>query len=222
MESFSRASARCPSSSRRTRYSRIASPQSGIDPYTSAVSDVYQDLFGEGSYTGKGIYDVDAFARALDGRTPDNAVLSHDLYEGIFARTALASDIELLDEQPASYSVVARREHRWVRGDWQLLPALFPRSAWRAGLRVDDLRALGYWKIADNLRRSLLAPSLVLAFAIACFATPRAAPIVATFEALVLVAPLAVRFLVPIRHAIRPLQRCELRATFEVVRHGHG
>jgi cyclic beta-1,2-glucan synthetase len=183
-----------PASSRRSPFARISAGALGIDPYTSAVSDVYQDLFGEGSYTGKAIYDVDAFARALDGRTPDNTILSHDLYEGIFARTAVASDIELFDDQPSSYAVVARREHRWIRGDWQLLPALLPRGGLRRGLRVDDLPVLGYWKIFDNLRRSLLAPSLVVAFVVMCFLAPRVAMLAAAFEATVLVAPLAVRY----------------------------
>ncbi|HEY4016607.1 MAG TPA: glucoamylase family protein [Polyangiaceae bacterium] len=195
-----------PSSSRRSVFARLSAGAPGIDPYTSAVSDVYQDLFGEGSYTGKGIYDVDAFASALDGRTPDNAVLSHDLYEGIFARTALASDIELFDEQPATYTVVSRREHRWVRGDWQLLPALLPVAARRIGLRVDDLPVLGAWKIADNLRRSLLAPSLVAAFLVACLCAPRAGGSIAMFGGLVFVAPLVVRLVADTLRSMRAPQ----------------
>ncbi len=102
-------------------YQRLVSGASGIDPYASAVSDVYQDLCGEGSYVGKGIYDVDAFESALAGRAPENALLSHDLFEGIFARAGLVSDIELVDEYPARYDVAAARAHRWARGDWQLL-----------------------------------------------------------------------------------------------------
>ena len=103
-------------------FQRIFSSPSGIDPYAAAVSDVYQDLFGEGSYTGKGIYDVDAFEAALAGRVPENTLLSHDLFEGIFARAGLASDIEVVEEFPARYDVAAARQHRWARGDWQLLP----------------------------------------------------------------------------------------------------
>ncbi len=114
-----------PVSARRSLYARIMAGPAGIDPYTTAVSDVYQDLFGEGSYVGKAIYDVEAFAQALDGRVPENRLLSHDLFEGIYARTALATDIELIDDQPASYSVVAGRQHRWIRGDWQLLAWLW-------------------------------------------------------------------------------------------------
>ena len=101
-------------------FQRIFSSMNGIDPYAAAVSDVYQDLFGEGSYTGKGIYDVDAFEAALAGRVPDTTLLSHDLFEGMFARAGLASDIEVVEEFPARYDVAAPRQHRWARGDWQL------------------------------------------------------------------------------------------------------
>src|SRR3546814_158682 len=115
-------------------YQRAISGPGGIDPYAAAVSDVYQDLFGEGSYTGKGIYDVDAFEAALCGRVPENALLSHDLFEGIFARAGLASDIELIEDFPSRYDVVARRQHRWTRGDWQLLPWLFGHGARRQAI----------------------------------------------------------------------------------------
>ena len=112
----------------RSLFQTLFSGPSGIDPYASAVSDVYQDLFQEGSFTGKGIYDVDAFEAALAGKVPDNALLSHDLFEGIFARVALASDIELFEEFPSHYEAAAARQHRWVRGDWQLLPWIFGRG----------------------------------------------------------------------------------------------
>jgi cyclic beta-1,2-glucan glucanotransferase len=180
-----------PQSARRSFYARVTSGPSGIDPYTTAVSDVYQDLFGEGSYIGKAIYDVHAFASAHAGRIPDNSLLSHDLFEGIFARTALASDVEILDEQPSSYGVVARRAHRWIRGDWQLLSFLGPRVRTQSGgQRANDLPLLGFWKIADNLRRSLLGPSMVVALFVFCLVWPRAASRVAAFEALVLAAPI--------------------------------
>lgn len=138
-------------------YQRVFSSPGGIDPYAAAVSDVYQDLFGEGSYTGKGIYDVDAFEAALAGRIPDNTVLSHDLLEGVFARAGLASDIEVIEDFPPRYDVIARRQHRWTRGDWQLLP-------WIVGGRRRHLAmpGIGRWKMLDNLRRSLLAPMIVL------------------------------------------------------------
>src|SRR5207244_11650505 len=105
-----------------SRCQLIFSLLSGMDPYANAISDVYQDLFVEGSYIGKGIYDVDAFEASLAGRTPENTLLSHDLFEGLFARTALVTDIELFEEFPSSYEVAASRQHRWARGDWQLLP----------------------------------------------------------------------------------------------------
>ena len=103
-------------------FQRIFSGPAGIDPYAAAVSDVYQDLFHEGSYTGKGIYDVDAFESSLAGRVAENTLLSHDLFEGLFARAGLVSDVELFEEFPRHYQVAAAREHRWARGDWQLLP----------------------------------------------------------------------------------------------------
>jgi cyclic beta-1,2-glucan synthetase len=150
-----------PTSARKSLFARLAAGPPGIDPYTTAVSDVYQDLFGEGSFVGKGIYDVDAFEAVMAGRVPDNQLLSHDLFESIYARAALASDIEVLDEQPASYTVAAGRQHRWIRGDWQLLPWLFPRVPGPHAARRYDFRAFDAWRVFDNLRRSLLAPALV-------------------------------------------------------------
>jgi cyclic beta-1,2-glucan synthetase len=129
----------------------------GLDPYAFAVSDVYQDLFEEGSFVGKGIYDIDVFERALQQRIPQNTVLSHDLLEGIFARAALISDVELVEEFPSRYDVELARQHRWVRGDWQLLPFIL---GFGSGCNIP---ALGRWKMLDNLRRSLSAPALLLA-----------------------------------------------------------
>ncbi len=145
-------------------FQRVFSSNSGIDPYASAVSDVYQDLFGEGSYSGKGIYDIDAFEAALQGRVPDSTMLSHDLFEGIFARSGLVSDIEVVEEFPAHYDVAAARQHRWARGDWQLLPwmmGLVKGTATRAP--VGYVPAIGFWKMFDNLRRTLSAPAALLA-----------------------------------------------------------
>ncbi|WP_426011359.1 GH36-type glycosyl hydrolase domain-containing protein [Caulobacter sp. DWR2-3-1b2] len=151
---------------------RIFSGASGIDPYAAAVSDVYQDLFGEGSYTGKGIYDVDAFEAALAGRVPESSLLSHDLFEGIFARAGLASDVEVVEEFPARYEVAAQRHHRWVRGDWQLLPWIVGRGPKGASHRPRrGVPAIGRWKMLDNVRRSLSAPSIVIAL-IAGWALP--------------------------------------------------
>ena len=121
-------------------YQRVFSGRGGMDPYAFAVSDVYQDLFGEGSYSGKGSYDVDAFAAALDGRIPDNTLLSHDLFEGIFARAGLVSDIEVVEDFPSRYDVAAARQHRWARGDWQLLPWIVGSGAgceWRVDPHCD-------------------------------------------------------------------------------------
>ncbi|MBL7661248.1 carbohydrate-binding protein [bacterium] len=150
-----------------TLFSRIFCGHAGLDPYTQSVSDVYQDFFGEANYVGKGIYDVHAFETALAGRVPENALLSHDLFEGNFARTGLVSDIELFDDFPSKYHVYARRQHRWVRGDWQLLPWLFSKVPVRSEgdkstSQVTVLNDLSRWKILDNLRRSLVAPSLFL------------------------------------------------------------
>lgn len=138
-------------SARASRFTSLFSGNSGIDPYTTAVSDVYQDLFGEGSFTGKGIYDVEVFHRVTGEAFPENQILSHDLLEGIYARAGLVTDIELIDGYPAKYPAYMQRLHRWTRGDWQILPWLFK-----------DISTLGKWKIFDNLRRSLEAPSQVL------------------------------------------------------------
>ncbi len=137
-------------------FQRVFSSPGGIEPYAAAISDVYQDLFGQGSFTGKGIYDIDAFESSLAGRVPENTLLSHDLFEGTFARTALATDIEVVEDFPARHDVAAQRQHRWVRGDWQLWPWVFGRFR-------QNVPALGRWKMIDNLRRSLTAPLTLLA-----------------------------------------------------------
>jgi cyclic beta-1,2-glucan synthetase len=133
-------------------YQQLSSGAAGVDPYAAAVSDVYQDLFGEGSYTGKGIYDVDAFEAALAGRVPDNMLLSHDLFEGLFARAGLVTDVELFESAPANYLTAAARQHRWARGDWQLLPWILH----------ERLSVVGRWKMIDNLRRTLSMPAAFL------------------------------------------------------------
>jgi len=138
-------------------FSRLFSDPVGIDPYTNAVSDVYQDLSGEGSYHGKGIYDVRAFNRILSGRFPEALLLSHDLIEGAHVRVGLASDIELFDEFPQDYLGYIRRQHRWVRGDWQIADWVLPRVPGPDGGRIENpLVMFDRWKIFDNLRRSLL------------------------------------------------------------------
>jgi cellobiose phosphorylase len=148
----------------RSPYARLFGSDAGVDPYTLAVSDVYQDLFLSGSFIGKGIYAVDAFERALDGRFADNRVLSHDLIEGCYAHAGLLSDVQLFEAYPARYSADVKRRHRWIRGDWQLLPWLVP---WlRTGVEGQaqrPLSALSRWKIFDNLRRSLEPAALLTA-----------------------------------------------------------
>ena len=152
-----------PTSVNRSLFTRIFAGDASLDPYTLAVSNVYQDLFGEGSYVGKGIYDVGAFERSLAGRVPDNALLSHDLFEGIHGRAGLVTDIVLFEDFPPYYLVYARRLHRWVRGDWQLLPWLLPKVPHAGKGKIPNrLSFFSRWKIVDNLRRSLLAPSLLV------------------------------------------------------------
>ena len=129
-------------------YHNLSVSRPGLDPYVFASSDVYQDLFGEGTFTGKGLYDIDAFEASVAGRVQENTLLSHDLFEGNFARAALASDVEVAEDFPERYLVDMARHHRWTRGDWQLLPWMFPPTR--------GLTALGWWKMFDNLRRSLM------------------------------------------------------------------
>jgi len=140
----------------RSRYARMWGSDAGIDPYTRVVSDVYQDLFGEGSFIGKGIYEIDAFEQALRGRFPENRILSHDLIEGCYARAGLLSDVQLYEEYPSRYSADVNRRHRWIRGDWQLLRWLLPVVPDQdTRFQKNSLSMLSQWKIFDNLRRSL-------------------------------------------------------------------
>jgi len=148
-----------------SRFAQLYAGHTGVDPYTTAVSDTYQDLFGEGSFTGKGLYDVDAFTAALEGRVPDNVLLSHDLFEGLHARTGLVTDVEVVDDYPSSVLAHARRQHRWTRGDWQILGWLLPLVQTRAGLARNRLPLIARWKILDNLRRALVAPATVVLLA---------------------------------------------------------
>jgi cyclic beta-1,2-glucan synthetase len=158
-----RMAASLPSTNRST-YARLHGGEPGIDPYTRAVSDVYQDLFGEGSFIGKGIYDVDAFERALAGRLPENRILSHDLLEGCYARCGLLSDVQLIESAPARYGDDVARRHRWIRGDWQLIGWLRWRLAALPGAPRNPLSALSRAKLFDNLRRSLAPAALVMVF----------------------------------------------------------
>ena len=151
-----------------SRFTKLFAGESGIDPYTREISDVYQDIFGEGSFIGKGIYDVDAFRQTVDGRFPENLILSHDLLESGYARSALVTDVDLIEEHPDSYAIEASRRHRWIRGDWQLAGWLLSRvpgppgpNGSKAQRQPNPLSALSVWKVFDNLRRSLVSPSLL-------------------------------------------------------------
>jgi cellobiose phosphorylase len=148
----------------RSRYARLHGSDAGIDPYTHAVSDVYQDWFQEGSFIGKGIYDVDVFELALKGRFPENRILSHDLLEGCYARSGLLSDVQLYEDFPACYGADVSRRYRWIRGDWQIAQWSLPRVPGVDGRSGSNpLSALSRWKLADNLRRSLVPAALTLA-----------------------------------------------------------
>jgi len=150
-------------SARRSWFVRLFAGDAGIDPYTREVSDVYQDVFREGSYVGKGIYDVDAFQRAMNGRFPENTILSHDLLEACHARSALVTDVELYEEYPSRYNVDIDRRHRWIRGDWQITQWLLPRVPGSDVRRIaNPLSVLSQWKIFDNLRRSLVPVALMV------------------------------------------------------------
>lgn len=156
-----------------TAFSRLFSDPLGSDPYTKLVSDAYQDLAGQGSYVGKGIYDPRSFHAVLHDRFPQERLLSHDLIEGAHVRVGLASDIELLDDFPSDYITHARREHRWIRGDWQIADWILPRVPALHGRRIPNLlNTLNRWKIFDNLRRSLVPPAIVALLGIAWTFSP--------------------------------------------------
>lgn len=166
-----------PVAGERTIFQRLYQGERGIDLYTHAVSDVYQDLFGEGIYAGKGIYEVEPFERSLEGRVPTNALLSHDLFEGICGRAGLVTDIEVLEHYPSHVLGYMQRLHRWVRGDWQLLPWLLPRVPTESGRGPSPFTPLDRWKVADNLRRSLLAPGILALLFVTWLVAPPAAEI---------------------------------------------
>ena len=215
-------------------FQRLLSSASGIDPYAAAVSDVYQDLLGEGSYVGKGIYDVDAFEAALAGRVPDNVMLSHDLFEGIFARAGLVSDVEVVEEFPSRYDVATARAHRWARGDWQLLPWLLGRTMHAESWQRGAIPLVGLWKIVDNLRRTLVAPASIVALIVGwTLPLPAAATWTAFLLALLVVpsVPPVLAGLVPgpgrvsVRSSLRALREdlrlALLQAALHVVFLGH-
>ncbi|GGC88562.1 glycosyl transferase [Vreelandella lutescens] len=181
-----------PMSGSGSTYQRLCSAPGGIEPYAAAISDLYQDLVGEGSYAGKGIYHIDAFEASLTGRIPENSLLSHDMFEGVFARAGLASDIEVVEDFPNRYDVVAKRQHRWVRGDWQLLPWLLN----------DALPPIGRLKALGNLRRSLLPPLLLACLAVSW----QLPPLMALVSTLIVILMLGAPVILSLWAAFIPLQ----------------
>jgi cyclic beta-1,2-glucan synthetase len=203
-----RITAALPTDRGRSMFQKIFSGPGGMDPYASAVSDVYQDLFREGSYTGKGIYDLDAFEESLAGKVPENTLLSHDLFEGVFARAALASDIELFDEYPSHYLAGAARQHRWARGDWQLLPWILGK---RVVTRGEDHRyaipAISRWKMIDNLRRTLVAPAMYLTWVAGWLISPASAWVWTAFILLTISIPALLPFMIGLKPRLGGVSR---------------
>ncbi|OYO32587.1 cyclic beta 1-2 glucan synthetase [Janthinobacterium sp. PC23-8] len=183
-----------------SQYELLCGGEPGIDPYTRTVSDLYQDVFYEGSFIGKGIYDLDMFERVLGQRLPDNKILSHDLLEGCYLRAGLLSDSQLYEEYPASYDADVSRRQRWIRGDWQLIGWLLGRVPGRGGKRErNPLSMLSRWKLFDNLRRSLVAPATTASLLLTWGLLPH----VAFWSAVVL----AIIFLPPVVSALYDLLR---------------
>jgi len=170
----------------RSRLAHIYSGQTGLDIYTQAVSDIYQDLFGEGIFTGKGIYEVDVFRKVLANRFPSNAILSHDLIEGAYTRAGLDSEVEIIDDYPSHFSAHNRRKHRWIRGDWQILKWMLGHVPDANGERVvNPLHMLSRWKLLDNLRRSVVEAATFVLF-LACWFYLPGSPALWTFAAVAL------------------------------------
>ena len=170
-------------SAQRSWFARLFAGEAGIDPYTQVSSDVYQDLFEEGSFIGKGIYDLNAFEQALDGRLPENRILSHDLIEGCYARAGLLTDVQIFEDFPSRYMADVARRHRWIRGDWQIVRWLFStvpvfsppgeKKGWRQKRACNPISMLSQWKILDNLRRSLVPIAILAALILSWLCLPR-------------------------------------------------
>ncbi len=176
-------------SAQRSRFVQLFAGDPGVDPYTRVVSDVYQDLFGEGSFIGKGIYDVDSFEQRC-GDFPENAILSHDLLEGAYARSALLSDVTLYEDHPSRYASDVDRRHRWMRGDWQIASWLLPSVVGRLSNRVGNpISALSWWKIFDNLRRSLVPVAMLALLLVSWFTSTAMAGVAIVFLAVVVFLP---------------------------------
>jgi cellobiose phosphorylase len=194
-----RVSASLPSTTA-TRFSRIFTNPIGVDPYTRVVSDIYQDLTGRGIYHGKGIYDVQMLHRVLNKRFPEASLLSHDLLEGAYVRVGLATDIELFDSFPSSYLAYTRRQHRWIRGDWQIAAWSTPWAPGASGWGPNPLGLMSRWKILDNLRRSLIPMMSVMLLMVAWFLQPSAALIWVGLVGVVLLFPPALQLVTWLTH----------------------
>jgi cyclic beta-1,2-glucan synthetase len=190
-------------STARSRLAAIYAGETGLDIYTRAVSDAYQDLYREGIYTGKGIYEVDIVQRIFDRRFPHNALLSHDLIEGAYARAGLVSDIEVIEDYPSHYSAYNRRKHRWLRGDWQIAEWLLPRVPDESGARVKNpISVISRWKIFDNLRRSLVEPATFLLLMFGWLISGRTAAQWTLATVCILFIPACCQFVLKLFHAI--------------------
>ena len=203
-------------SASRSRLAALYSGQTGFDIYTRAVSDVYQDLYGEGSFTGKGIYEVHALHAVLDRRFPRNALLSHDLIEGAYARAGLVTDVEVIDDYPSHYSAYTRRQHRWVRGDWQIAQWLFARVPDESGRSVrNPISTISRWKIFDNLRRSLVEPLTLILLVAGWLGLPGGALYWTLVTIFLILAPTLVQLVFGIGRTIFSEQGGNLREVLE-------
>jgi hypothetical protein len=208
-------------STARSRLAAIYSGQNGFDIYTRAISDAYQDLFGEGIFTGKGIYEVATLHAVLNRRFPRNSLLSHDLIEGAYGRAGLATDIEIIDDYPSHYSAYSRRKHRWVRGDWQIAQWMFGRVPDEAGgSGRNPISEISRWKIFDNLRRSLVDPFLFILFVAGWFGLP-GGPLYWTIVPLILmIFPTLVQFAFGVGRAMTSGYKGQVAEAFSALGHG--
>ncbi|HEX9333324.1 MAG TPA: hypothetical protein VF896_15630, partial [Anaerolineales bacterium] len=216
-----------PAASNQSLFTRVYSGDSVIDLYTRAVSDVYQDLFDEGNYVGKGIYDVEAFQKSLDDKIPENRLLSHDLFEGMQGRCGLVTDVVLFEDYPPHYLIYTDRLHRWVRGDWQLLPWLRNRVPHRTkGKALNTLSIIDRWKLFDNLRRSLLPPIVLVLLISGWLLLPGSSLVWTIFALSPYLMAVISNFIAEVRHSFsrqrstvvtRPLRLAALRSLFEII-----
>ena len=202
-------------SASQSRFASLYSGETGFDIYTRAVSDVYQDLFGEGIFAGKGIYEVSVLHQVLDRRFPRDALLSHDLIEGSYARAGLVSDIEVIDDYPSHYSAHTRRQHRWVRGDWQVAQWLFSHVPDESGRYVvNPINTVSRWKIFDNLRRSLVEPVTFVLLVLGWFILPGGALYWTIATLLFLLLPVLVQLGFNLGRALASLNMASMRQGF--------